>query len=401
MKAAYFQCIGGISGDMVLGALVDAGLPLKSLTEELSRLGLEGYRILEDEGQRGGLKGTRIEVVLEEGAPQPQHRSLSDISALISSSLLPSRVKERSNRVFHRLAQAEANVHHTSIEEVQFHEVGATDAIVDVVGCSIGLELLEVDEVYCSSIPGGGGTISSAHGTLPAPAPATLELMAMAHAPLRATSPPTTPDVELATPTGVAIMTSLASFEQPTMCLERIGYGLGARDLGCYPNALGVWLGQITEVQGTRELLLLETNIDDMNPELYSYVMERLFQAGARDVWFTPIQMKKDRPAVMLSILASLQDEEPIVKTLLQETSSLGVRVRPVRRHEAEREVRELVSSLGTVGVKVKLVSGRAVSVSPEYDDCRRLALENGLPLQEVYRIVTAEAGQQFLDSPQ
>ncbi|MEE9199067.1 MAG: nickel pincer cofactor biosynthesis protein LarC [Dehalococcoidia bacterium] len=400
MRAAYFHCIGGLSGDMVLGALVDAGLPLESLTEELSGLGIGGYRIREEEGQRGGLRGTRIEVVLDE-APNPQHRSLGDILALISPSSLPSRVKERAEGVFHRLAQAEAKVHRTSIEEVRFHEVGATDAIVDVVGCAIGLELLEVDEVYCSPIPGGGGTVSSAHGTLPVPAPATLELMAMAHAPLRATSPPTTPGVELATPTGVAIMTALASFHQPTICLERTGYGLGSRDLGDYPNALGLWIGQLPEAEDTHELLLLETNIDDMNPELYGYVMERLFQAGAKDVWFTPIQMKKDRPAVMLSLLAPPQGEVALVETLLRETSSLGVRVRHLRRHEAEREVKEFASSLGPVRVKVKRVSGRAVSVSPEYDDCRCLALEKGLPLQEVYRIVTSEAGQRFLISPQ
>ena len=398
MRAAYFHCIGGTSGDMVLGALVDVGLPLNSLTDHLSQVGIEGYRVLEARGERGGLKGTRIDVVLDGEAPEPKHRSPQDILRLIDCSPLPLRVKARAKMVFSRLAEAEAKVHRTSIDSVQFHEVGAIDAIVDIVGCAIGLDLLEIDEVYCSPIPAGGGIVSTAHGSLPAPAPATLELISMAHAPIRATSPPATPDVELSTPTGVAIMTALASFQEPTMHLEKIGYGLGARDLDDYPNALGLWIGQIAEAPNSCSLLLVETNIDDMNPELYGYVMERLFEAGARDVWFTPIQMKKDRPAIMLSLLALPKDEGPLVETLLRETSSLGVRARPVRRHEAEREAKEFASSLGPIAVKVKLVSGKAVSVAPEYEACRQLALEKRIPLQEVYRIVTAEAGQHLLD---
>ncbi|MFQ5933631.1 MAG: nickel pincer cofactor biosynthesis protein LarC [Dehalococcoidia bacterium] len=398
MKAAYFQCIGGVSGDMVLGALVDAGLPLKRLIDELSRLRIGGYHIQEAQSKRGGLTGTSITVVLED-PPPTQHRSLRRILSIICRTDLPPRVKERAEAVFRRLAEAEAKVHQTSIEKVRLHEVGAVDAIVDIVGSVIGLELLEIDEIYCSPIPAGGGTVSSTHGTLPIPAPATLELMAMANAPIRATSPPDTPDMELSTPTGVAIMTALATFQQPTIHLEKVGYGLGARELGNYPNALAVWVGQIANTLETRDLLVLETNIDDMNPELYGYVMERLFEAGARDVWFTPIQMKKGRPAVMLSVLASLEDESHLADTLLRETSSLGLRVRPVKRLEAEREVTEFSSSLGPVSVKVKRVSGRVVGVSPEYEACRKIALAKGLPLQEVYRIVTAEAGRQFLST--
>ena len=183
------------------------------------------------------------------------------------------------------------------------------------------------------------------------------------------------------------------------MSLEKVGYGLGATDMGDYPNVLAVWLGQVTDSVSSRTLTVLETNIDDMNPELYGYIMERLFEAGARDVWFTPIQMKKGRPAVMLSVLASPEDEERLVGALLRETPSLGVRVRQVKRLEAEREVTEFSSSLGPVSVKVKRISGRVVGVSPEYEACRKIALAKGLPLQEVYRIVSAEAGQKFLDA--
>ena len=395
MRAVYFNCIGGISGDMVLGALVDVGLSLASLSEELSKLKLGGYRIEEARDRRGGISGTRVTVTLDKEASQHGPRALKEILSIISASPLAPRVKERAKAVFQGLAQAEAKVHGSSIEEVHFHEVGAVDAIVDIVGAAVALELLEVDRVYCSAIPGGGGTVSSSHGRLPVPAPATLELMAKARAPLRATSDP---QMELSTPTGVAIMTALASFQPPTLEIERAGYGLGQRDLGDYPNVLGIWLGQVEGAEATRTLLLLETNIDDMNPELYGYVMERLFLVGARDVWFTPIQMKKGRPAVMLSVLSSPQDEDAVVRTILRETSSLGVRVREVRRHEAGREVKGVSTSLGTVDVKVKLISGQAVAVSPEYESCRRIALEKDIPLQEVYRIVTSEAGRQLLD---
>ncbi len=381
---------------MILGALVDAGLPIDSLTNGLSKLNISGYRISASKSQRAGLKGTKVDVLLEDEDTGPHHRRLQDILSTICNSKLSPRVKERSDRVFRNLAKAEARVHDTTLEDVRLHEVGATDALVDIIGCNIGLELLGIDDIYCSPIPGGSGTTYSLHGDIPVPAPATLELLAMAGAPIRVTSA-AGPEMELSTPTGVALVTSLASFQQPVLRLERIGYGLGQRDPKGYPNALAMWVGEVPGSLTVSPLLLMETNIDDMSPELYGYVMERLLEAGAKDVWFTPIQMKKNRPAVMLSLLGDPQDEAGLANILLRETSTLGVRVRPIERFEADREVKEFTSSLGSVQVKVKILDGKTVGVSPEYESCRKLALDKRLPLREVYRIVTYEAGQQMM----
>jgi len=370
---------------MILGALLDCGLSIDSLTEELARLPFTGYRISAQRASRGIITGTRA-TVFSEGSASEQ-RSLSDVLDLIGKSGLNQRVKERSIRIFERLAEAEAKVHGIPIEEVEFHEVGAIDAIIDVVGAIIGLELLGVEALFCSPLPSGSGTAETRHGTIPIPAPATLELIASAGAPIR---PTPCRDMELVTPTGAAIVTTIASFERPTLSLQCIGYGIGGREPADIPNVLPLWLGEMIEYE--RKLLLLETNIDDMIPELYGYIMERLFERGALDVWFTPIQMKKNRPAVMLSVLAPPDIEGQVVETLIRETSTLGLRVQQVERHHASQELVQFDSSLGRVGVKVKRLHGEVVGISPEYEDCRSLARKHNLPLQEVYRIITTEA---------
>jgi hypothetical protein len=370
---------------MILGALLDCGLSIDSLTEELARLPFTGYRISAKTASRGIITGTQATVFSEGSAPE--QRSLSDVLDLIGKSGLNQRVKERSIRIFERLAEAEAKVHGIPIEEVEFHEVGAIDAIVDIVGAIIGLELLGVEALFCSPLPSGSGTAETRHGTIPIPAPATLELIASAGAPIR---PTPYRDMELVTPTGAAIVTTIASFERPTLSLQCIGYGIGGREPADIPNVLPLWLGEMIEHE--RKLLLLETNIDDMSPELYGYIMERLFERGALDVWFTPIQMKKNRPAVMLSALAPLDTEGQVVETLIRETSTLGLRVQQVERHHASQELIQFDSSLGRVGVKVKRLHGEVVGISPEYEDCRSLARKHDQPLQEVYRIVSTEA---------
>lgn len=385
MKVGYLDCYSGLSGDMILGALLDCGLSIDSLTEELARLPFTGYRISARRASRGIITGTQA-TVFSEGSASEQ-RSLSDVLDLIGKSGLNQRVKERSIRIFERLAEAEARVHGIPIEEVEFHEVGAIDAIVDIVGAIIGLELLGVEALFCSPLPSGSGTAETRHGTIPIPAPATLELIASAGAPIR---PTPCRDMELVTPTGAAIVTTIASFERPTLSLQRVGYGIGGREPADIPNVLPLWLGEMIEHE--RKLLLLETNIDDMSPELYGYIMERLFERGALDVWFTPIQMKKNRPAVMLSVLAPPDTEGQVVETLIRETSTLGLRVQQVERHHASQELIQVDSSLGRVGVKVKRLHGEVVGISPEYEDCRSLARKHDLPLQEVYRIVTTEA---------
>ena len=391
MRIGYFNCFSGVSGDMILGALLDAGLPLDSLTAELARLPLSGYRISAQPARRSVITGMQVIVAVDERARE--HRGIKDILSLVENSELSQRVKERSAIIFNRLATAEAKVHRVPIEEAHFHELGAIDAIVDVVGAVIGLELLGIEALFCSPLPTGSGTVQTEHGVIPVPAPATLELIATSSAPIRATPSPGLG--ELVTPTGAAIVTTLASFESPTLSLERIGYGVGSRELAAMPNVLPLWIGESTAEE--RQLLLLETNIDDMSPELHGYVMEQLFEHGALDVWFTPIQMKKNRPAVMLSVLAPPEAEGKIVDTLLRETSTLGLRRQMVGRHESEREIVAFDSSLGRVMVKVKRFRGARIGLSPEFEDCRRLAKEHGLPLQDVYRIITAEASARLL----
>jgi uncharacterized protein (TIGR00299 family) protein len=387
---AYLDCFSGISGDMLLGALIDTGVAPDALRAELAKLSLSGYQLDVAKTQRVGLAATSVTVVLEE-AKQP-HRRLADILALIERSALSGEDKERGAQVFRRLAQAEARVHGTEPEAVEFHEVGAVDAIVDVLGAVAGLRLLGVERLYCSPLPVGGGRVSASggHRELPVPAPATLALLAEAGAPLAAG-----PDaeVELVTPTGAAIVTALARFERPAMAVRAVGYGAGARDLEGRPNVLRLWLGEALARPAT--MLLIETNIDDMSAELFGYAQERLFAAGAADVWFAPIQMKKNRPGVLLSALCPVERESAVVDVLLRETSTLGVRVREISRHEAARETFEFESSLGPATVKVKRLPG-LTAVAPEYEACARLARERGLPLMEIYRIVQREAEQRL-----
>jgi uncharacterized protein (TIGR00299 family) protein len=372
---------------MLLGALLDAGLDLDALRGELTKLPVEGWSLRSERVTRAGIAATKAHVDLAE-QPQP-HRRLPDVLRIIEGSSLPESDRSRAASVFRRLADAEARVHGVAAEEIDFHEVGAMDAIVDMTGAVIGLRLLGVEQLYCSPLPAGGGTARSVHGVLPVPAPATLELIAMAGAPLAASSGDR--PMELVTPTGAAIVTTLASFERPPMRVERAGYGAGGRDPEGWPNVLRLWLGESLAVAGPT-MVLIETNIDDMNPEILGYVHEKLLDAGAADAWMQPIQMKKSRPGVLLSVLCTPDREHALAALLLRETSTLGVRVREVARHEAQREVFEFESSLGPAAVKVKRLAGEAPRVAPEYEVCRRIAEARGLPLIEVYRIIEREA---------
>ena len=381
---AYLDCFSGISGDMLLGALLDAGLSVQALRRELAKLGLKGYRLKAKKARRAGLAATQAVVELEDDQPRGR---LSEILSLIRESALPDGDKERGAAVFQRLAEAEARVHGATPDSVVLHELGSLDTVIDVMGAVAGLRLLGVEELFASALPAGGGSVEGAHGLLPVPAPATLELIARARAPVSGSGW----QGELVTPTGAAIVTTLARFERPAMRVTKVGYGAGSRDFKGRPNVLRLWLGEILPA-ATASMLLVETNIDDMSPELLGYVQGLLFAAGAADVWFTPIQMKKNRPATKLSALCSIEKEDAIVGVLLRESSTLGVRVTEVRRHEAEREVITFPSSLGTAMVKIKCWEGEPPQLSPEYESCRRLAEEVSLPLAEVYRIVQGEA---------
>jgi len=385
-RIAYLDCASGISGDMLLGALIDAGLPVDALSAELAKLNVAGWTLRAEAVSRGGIAATLVRVDLAE-TPQP-HRRLPDVLAIIEGSSMPAGDRERASAIFRRLAEAEARVHGTRPDEIDFHEVGALDAIIDVAGAVAGLRLLGVEALYCSPLPAGSGAVRAQHGELPVPAPATLELIAMAQAPV-ASSGADRP-MELVTPTGAAIATTLARFERPPMHLQRVAHGAGGRDPQGWPNVLRLWIGDAES--GTPTMLLVETNIDDMNPEIYGYVQERLFAAGAADVWMQPIQMKKNRPGVMLSVICGAERELEIARILLRETSTLGVRVTPVSRHEAPREELTFESSLGPASVKVKRLPGEPPRAAPEYESCRRIAETTGLPLAEVYRIIEQEA---------
>lgn len=375
---------------MILGALIDAGVDFETLKRELAGLALaaEAYALTCARVDRAGFAATKVDVEVKEA---PRHRSLNDVLEIVDASKLPDRDKASVRRIFEALGAAEAKVHGKAVEAVELHEVGAVDAMVDVAGAVIGLRLLGVEAVYVSPLPLGAGEVRGSHGVIPLPGPATLELIAASGAAVAAGDSVRT---ELVTPTGAAILTTLGRFERPAMTLEAVGYGAGGRNPAERPNVLRAWVGQVDAPQKT--MRLVETNIDDMTPELFGHTQELLLAAGAADAWFTPIQMKKNRPAVMLSVLCRDELEDAVVRILLRETTTLGVRVRDVRRHEAEREVMRFESSLGPAAVKVKRLPGEPPHFSPEYEDCRRIARERDLPLIDVYRIVASEAEEQL-----
>jgi uncharacterized protein (TIGR00299 family) protein len=384
LRVAYLDCFSGVSGDMLLGAMLDAGLPLADLQNALSGLPLEGWLLSAQKVKRAGITGTHAVVDVRDEQPA---RTLGDILRIVADARLPDADKERAAAVFRRLAQAEATVHGEPADAVHLHDVGAVDAIVDVVGAVAGLRLLGAERLYCSPLPLGEGEVSGPHGALPVPAPATLALLAGSPARVRAGAF----HGELVTPTGAAIVTTLAAFERPEMTVEAVGYGAGTRDPAGRPNVLRLWLGEAEAERATRPMLLIETNIDDMTPEMLAYVQAKLLREGAADAWLTPVAMKKGRNAFVLSVICSEADEERVARLLLRETSTLGVRVRPVHRWEAEREVIEFESSLGPAAVKVKRLPGERPQVAPEFEACRAIAEAGGLPIAEVYRVVQAE----------
>jgi pyridinium-3,5-bisthiocarboxylic acid mononucleotide nickel chelatase len=390
-KAAYFDCFSGCSGDMLLGALIDAGLPLETLQKGLRSLAVRDYKLSAEKVKRSTITATKFTVTIDKGEVQPA-RFLKDILMLIAASKLPKNVKNTASTVFQRLGEAESKMHGIPMEKVHFHEVGAVDSIIDIIGVAFGLDALKIERFYSSALPLGSGTISAAHGILPVPAPATLRLIELSNAPVIDFPKQSQPEAELVTPTGAAIVSTLARFARPSMTIEKVGYGAGDRDFEGWPNVMRIWIGDEIESANSEALILLETNVDDTSPEIYGYLMEKLFNMQAIDVWFTPIQMKKNRPAVMLSVLAPRHAESDLTQTIMRETSTMGIRVSPVFRHITEREIIAFDSSLGHTKVKVKRFMGDIISIHPEYEECRRIAMERSIPLQEVYRSIETEA---------
>ena len=382
-RAGYFQCLGGASGDMVLGALVDCGLPVSSLRGVVCALGIRGVELGSERDSRQGAFGTRVTVQIDRALEG--HRSISEFVDMVQASGLPADVIATSTTILRSLERAEARVHGVETGQVDLHELGSVDTVIDVTCAVAGLAELGVEALYSSPIPTGSGVVTTSHGQTPVPAPATLALLADAKA--QTVPPPEgiADSGEMVTPTGAAILTNLVTFGQPAMTVEVAGYGLGSRNPQGYPNALGLWLGR--ETGAAPPLVLLETNIDDESPQVLAHAVERLLALGARDSWLTAAQMKKGRTGVVLSALVDQGLEGRAAELIMKETTTLGVRASMVRRHEASREQVVVDTPLGAVPVKVKRLSGRVVDAAPEYEAARSIALEKRVPLRRVMEL--------------
>ncbi|MFZ5966911.1 MAG: nickel pincer cofactor biosynthesis protein LarC [Bacillota bacterium] len=425
-RVLFFDCFSGISGDMTIGALLDLGIDQQVFLNELSKLNLDGYRIEVRKAVKMGITGTDFHVILETDCHHDEeehnqhhhqeehghhhehhhhhehdhvhqhnthhhehvHRNLHDVEHIIDGSQLKDAVKEMSKKIFRLVAEAEAKIHGKPIEEVHFHEVGAVDSIVDIVGTAICIDLLGVKEIYGSPLHIGTGFVKCAHGLFPVPAPATLEILK--NVPVYNKGIQT----ELVTPTGAAIVKALvqAYGDIPPMEISAVGYGLGRKDLEI-PNLLRVCLGKKKD---NSRVLMLETNIDDMNPEIYGYIMEKAFEKGALDVFYTPIVMKKNRPAVKLSVLCEEQCADALEKMLFRETTTFGIRKYQVDRSTLERKIIKIKTKYGVVSIKLGLIDGKIGKYAPEYEDCKEVALGFGIPLQKVYEDVMMAVKKYF-----
>ena len=380
MKLAYFDCFSGISGDMTLGALLDAGCHLERLREGLRGLQVPGWELSAEKVWKNGMAATYVRVKTD---GRQNHRSLGAILQILDQAQLPSPVRQRASAIFQKLGEAEARVHDVPLEKIHFHEVGAVDAIVDIVGACIGFHLLGIEKFACSPLNVGGGAAKMAHGILPVPAPATANLLQ---------GKPTYSNGvqrELVTPTGAAIVATLCdSFgPQPAMSVSAIGYGAGAADLEGQPNVLRIMLGDAAEkvVPGyDQEITVIEANLDDMNPQIYGYFQEKALAAGALDVFTAPVQMKKNRPGTLLTVLCRPADAQALMSLIFAETTTFGARSYTAQRRVLPRESVKVMTKFGEVRVKLSRVNGRILHVSPEYDDCRKLAEEKNVPLQRI-----------------
>jgi len=386
VRILYFDAFSGISGDMTVGALLALGVPIRRVREELGRLPLRGYEIAAESVKVNGIAAQHFAVRIEHHEHAHHHRPYREIRSMLERAGLTELIARNALAIFAALATAEARVHDIAPDDVEFHEVGSVDAIVDVVAAAAGFVELGVEAAYVSPLPSGSGTVSSQHGILPVPAPATVELLR--GFPMRTGDG----DGELVTPTGAAIVAALAKPGAPAMRVTNVGYGAGTRRLNDRPNVLRLVVGEIASLPNADELVVIETNIDDANPELYDHVIERLLDAGARDVYLTPVLMKKNRPGVLLSVLGAAPDRERLAAIMLSESTAIGVRYHAVHRTTLPREVREVMTEFGAVKVKFALAPDGRHNIAPEHDDCRRIARERQVPLKSVYQAAIAAA---------
>ena len=389
-RVVYFDCPSGASGDMILGALVDVGVSVEALRSELGKLGLAGWTLEAREVRRGAFRATKVDVAVERAGHA--HRGLGDIVRLLESSRLAPAIVAGAMRIFRRLAEAEARVHGTTVDAVHFHEVGAVDAIVDVTGAVIALQLLGAGAVHVSALPVGGGVVDTAHGRMPVPGPGTAELLRgfpVIDGGVQA---------ELVTPTGAAILTTLAAGagRLPAMTIERVGYGAGTADRPELPNVLRCFVGAVAAGGATETVAQVETTIDDMSPQLYEPLMDRLFEAGALDVFLTPVVMKRSRPGTVLTALCPPERVGDLSRVLFEESSTIGVRWSEVARARLEREMVTIPTAYGALPFKVSRLGGRVVTVTPEFAEVVRVAREKSLPVREVLDQARADARRQL-----
>ncbi len=406
MRIAYFDCPSGAAGDMILGALVDAGVPFDELKDGLAKLHLPGWSLERREVMKGAFRATKVDVHVHDhdhavgadhahdhhhGHHQHPDRHLHDILALFDASDLPGPVKQNAKRIFTRLGEAEARVHGTSVDHVHFHDVGAVDAIVDVTGACLGVHLLGIEEIHCSALPIGGGFVTGAHGKMPIPGPATVELLR--GFPIVDTKVAR----ELVTPTGVAILTTLAAGtgSMPRMTLTATGYGAGTAELET-PNLIRVFVGESSATGGRETVMQLETTVDDMSPQLWEAVMEQLFTTGALDVYLTSVMMKKGRPGTVLTALCAADRVDALSRVLFEESPTIGVRWTSYQRALLDREAVTLTTVHGAIPFKVSRLAGRVVTVTPEFDEVRRIANAKGLPVREVMDQARADGRKLF-----
>ncbi len=382
MKIAYFDTIAGIAGDMALGAFISAGISHEQLQQELQKIELKGYHTEVLKMKRSGIEAVKFNVIVTD--PPKYHKHLKVITDIIENSSLSEKVKVLSKKIFFDLAKAEAAVHNTTIEKIHFHEVGAIDSIVDIVGVAICMDILQIEKVFSSPVKlGNGGFVLTEHGKLPIPTPATVEILK--------DYPTVLTDIpfELTTPTGAAIIKSLSSgviaFDK--LKIKSVGYGAGTREINEAPNLLRVFIAETIFTPHEEQLMLVETNIDDMNPEIYPFVIEALFSRGAHDVHLVPIIMKKGRPGILFSVLCSKANLDEIVNEIFLQTTTLGVRITEVERRKVERGQKKIETPLGDILVKTIFKDGKE-SFVPEYEECKKVALEKNIPLIDVYKII-------------
>ncbi|PKN12291.1 MAG: TIGR00299 family protein [Deltaproteobacteria bacterium HGW-Deltaproteobacteria-4] len=388
----YLDPFSGASGDMFLGLLVDLGVEPGQIEAQLRCLPLNGWRLAWQREKRCGIEGCRALVAVDE---EHHHRSWRDIDQMLATSSLAAPVCELARRIFHRLAEAEGKVHGVAVAEVHFHEVGALDSVIDIVGVAAGLVALHAERIVCGALPFATGIVQSAHGRYPLPAPATLELLR--GWPQR----PDDSDSELITPTGAAIIAEVASFGAfPAMTLEQVGYGVGSRDSNDRPNLLRGCLGRVASTDGRDKVTVIETHLDDSSPELLGYLSERLFAAGALDVGYSPLQMKKNRPGTRLTVVSRPAEQKQLARLILRESSAIGVRFSECERLKLRREAGVVMTDCGDAVVKLIFDGEELLRVTPEFESCRTLAEATKRPLAEIYRLVEQAADEKYLKPP-